>query len=102
MQQLKKYLINFIQIKFNQFECVQVLQTVMAASEVANKIKIEAEVVAERAESLVVSISADQKVAEGKLLAAKPALDAAEAALLVIKIHENLTYTYVFINFARL
>lgn len=55
----------------------------MAASEVANKIKGEAEIVASRAEKLVESISADQKVAEEKLLAAKPALDAAEAALLV-------------------
>lgn len=65
--------------------CFKVLATVMVASEIANKIKVEAEIVAERAESLVVSISADQKVAEGKLLAAKPALDAAEAALLVKK-----------------
>lgn len=61
----------------------KVLQTVMSASEVANKIKAEAEVVAEKAEILVESISADQKVAEKKLMAAKPALDAAEAALLV-------------------
>lgn len=64
----------------------KVLLNVMAASEVANKIKAEAEIVAERAENLVESISADQKVAEKKLLAAKPALEAAEAALLVISL----------------
>lgn len=55
----------------------------MAASEIANKIKEEATIVADRAEKLVASISIDQRIAEGKLLAAKPALDAAEAALLV-------------------
>lgn len=56
----------------------------MAASEIANKIKEEATIVKERAENLVAIISVDQKEAESKLLAAKPALDAAEAALLVI------------------
>lgn len=55
----------------------------MAASEVANKIKEEATIVKERAENLVALISVDQKEAEGKLEAAKPALDAAEAALQV-------------------
>lgn len=55
----------------------------MAASEVANKIKEEATIVKEKAETLVAIISVDQKEAEGKLLAAKPALDAAEAALQV-------------------
>lgn len=57
----------------------------MAASEIANKIKEEATIVKEKAEVLVELISVDQKEAEGKLLAAKPALDAAEAALLVSK-----------------
>nr|XP_023019976.1 dynein heavy chain 8, axonemal [Leptinotarsa decemlineata] len=62
-----------------------VLNEVLAASEVANKIKEEALVVKERAENLVGIISVDQKEAEGKLMAAKPALDAAEQALLTIK-----------------
>ncbi|KAG5882158.1 Dynein heavy chain 5, partial [Gonioctena quinquepunctata] len=62
-----------------------VLNEVMAASEVANSIKEEALVVKERAENLVGLISVDQKEAEGKLIAAKPALDAAEQALLTIK-----------------
>lgn len=60
-----------------------VLAEVLAASTIANKIKEEATVVKERAENLVSLISVDQKEAEGKLLAAKPALDAAEAALQV-------------------
>lgn len=55
----------------------------MSASEVANKIKEEATIVKEKAESLVAIISVDQQEAEKKLLAAKPALDAAEAALQV-------------------
>ncbi|XP_030752815.1 dynein heavy chain 8, axonemal [Sitophilus oryzae] len=63
----------------------KVLNEVLAASEIANKIKEEATVVKERAENLVELISVDQKEAEQKLLAAKPALDAAEAALLTIK-----------------
>lgn len=60
-----------------------VLAEVLAASTIANKIKEEATVVKERAENLVSLISVDQKEAEGKLLAAKPALDAAESALQV-------------------
>lgn len=59
------------------------LSSVVAASEIAKKIKEEAEVVASRAENLVAIISVDQKEAEQKLIAAKPALDAAEAALQV-------------------
>ncbi|XP_060520516.1 dynein axonemal heavy chain 8 isoform X2 [Cylas formicarius] len=63
----------------------RVLNEVLAASEIANKIKEEATAVKERAEHLVALISVDQQEAEEKLLAAKPALDAAEAALLTIK-----------------
>lgn len=70
----------------------KVLLIVISASEVANKIKAEAEIVAERAETLVESISIDQKVAEKKLMAAKPALDAAEAALLVNNCVNNSTF----------
>lgn len=65
----------------------KVLTSVIAASEIAKKIKEEAEIVATRAENLVAIISVDQKEAEGKLLAAKPALDAAEAALQVKEIN---------------
>lgn len=63
----------------------KVLAVVIASSEVANQIKEEAMSVKERAETLVKVIGKDQKEAEKKLKAAKPALDAAEAALLTIK-----------------
>ncbi|KAK9893078.1 hypothetical protein WA026_023570 [Henosepilachna vigintioctopunctata] len=63
----------------------EVLVGVLAASEVANKIKEDAAVVKDKAETLVAAISEDSKEAEEKLIAAKPALDAAEAALLTIK-----------------
>lgn len=59
------------------------MNDVIEATEKANVIKEEAAVVKERAEGLVEIITVDQKQAEGKLLAAKPALDAAEQALLV-------------------
>ncbi|KAJ8938536.1 hypothetical protein NQ318_016906 [Aromia moschata] len=62
-----------------------VLSEVVAATEIATKIKEEATVVKDKAEVLVAAISVDQKVAEKKLLAAKPALEAAEQALLTIK-----------------
>lgn len=64
----------------------------MAATEMATKIKEEATIVKERAETLVGLISIDQQEAEKKLMAAKPALDAAEAALQVrgnIHLFEN-------------
>lgn len=61
----------------------QVLNEVLVASEVAQKIKEEATAVKEKAEHLVSIISVDQKEAEGKLLAAQPALEEAERALLV-------------------
>lgn len=73
----------------------KVLDIVMAASETANKIKEEATFVKDKAEKLVEIISADQQEAEKKLLAAKPALDAAEAALLVI----FQEYNFFFPNF---
>ncbi|XP_044760955.1 dynein axonemal heavy chain 8-like isoform X2 [Coccinella septempunctata] len=69
----------------------EVLNEVLTASEIANKIKEEALAVKVRAENLVNLISVDQKEAEEKLLAAKPALDAAEAALLTIKASDIAT-----------
>lgn len=59
------------------------LAVVVSASTVANKIKEEATIVASQAEKLVKEIGKDQKSAEKKLLSAKPALEAAEAALQV-------------------
>ncbi|XP_019756852.1 dynein axonemal heavy chain 8 [Dendroctonus ponderosae] len=69
----------------------KVLAEVLAASKVATQIKEEATIVKERAENLVALISVDQKEAEAKLLAAKPALDAAEAALQTIKASDIAT-----------
>lgn len=50
------------------------------AAEISNA---EVAVVKDRAELLLKSISKEKKIAEVKLAKAKPALDAAEAALLV-------------------
>ncbi|KAB0796033.1 hypothetical protein PPYR_10094 [Photinus pyralis] len=63
----------------------KVLAVVEKASAIANKIKEEALIVKERAEVLVKKIGKDQKNAEKKLIAAKPALEAAETALQTIK-----------------
>lgn len=51
----------------------------------AEKVKTEVQVVKERAEALVAVIAKETAIAEGKLEAAKPALEAAEAALQVCK-----------------
>jgi len=53
---------------------------VVKAAEIS---KAEVAVVKDRAELLLKSISKEKKIAEVKLAKAKPALDAAEAALLV-------------------
>ncbi|KAK4886462.1 hypothetical protein RN001_002733 [Aquatica leii] len=63
----------------------KVLAVVEAASAIANKIKGEALIVKDKAETLVAIICKDQEEAEGKLIAAKPALEAAETALQTIK-----------------
>lgn len=71
----------------------------MSATENANQIKEEASIVADRAENIVVIITADQKSAEKKLQAAKPALESAEAALLVNYIIEIFsTFDYFHLN----
>lgn len=62
-----------------------VLETVQIASMAAETVKAEVLVAKNKAEELLVSIEADKAVAEGKLAAAKPALDEAEAALRVSK-----------------
>lgn len=55
----------------------------MVAKEKANVVKEEANAVKDTAEQLVTLITANKKIAEKKLAVAKPALDEAEAALLV-------------------
>lgn len=65
---------------------------VVIAAEISNA---EVAVVKDRAEKILVGISKEKKVAETKLAKAQPALDAAEAALLVylfkITIHFSFT-----------
>lgn len=56
------------------------MNIVVKAAEIS---KAEVAVVKDRAELLLKSISKEKKIAEIKLAKAKPALDAAEAALLV-------------------
>lgn len=56
------------------------MNVVVKAAEIS---KAEVAVVKDRAELLLKSISKEKKTAEVKLAKAKPALDAAEAALLV-------------------
>ncbi|KAL0274316.1 UNVERIFIED_CONTAM: hypothetical protein PYX00_006769 [Menopon gallinae] len=63
----------------------EVLVEVTKSQKAAEKVKAEVQVVKERAEQLVTVIAKDTAVAEGKLEAARPALEAAEAALLTIK-----------------
>jgi len=62
-----------------------VLAEVTVSSEAAQKVKTAVLEVKNRAQALVDEINADKAVAEGKLAAAKPALEAAEAALNTIK-----------------
>ncbi len=53
----------------------------MAAA--AEKVKASVQKVKDRAQNIVDEIASEKIIAEGKLAAAKPALDAAEAALQV-------------------
>ncbi|KAK5645861.1 hypothetical protein RI129_004325 [Pyrocoelia pectoralis] len=74
-----------VEIKVANIAVEKVLVVVEAASAIANKIKEEALIVKVRAETLVEKIGIDQKNAEKKLIAAQPALEAAETALQTIK-----------------
>ncbi|XP_039290802.1 dynein heavy chain 8, axonemal [Nilaparvata lugens] len=63
----------------------EVLVSVSEVAAAAEEVKKEVSEVAEKAKALFDVISADKAVAEDKLEAARPALEAAEAALLTIK-----------------
>ncbi|RUS82383.1 hypothetical protein EGW08_009835, partial [Elysia chlorotica] len=54
-------------------------------AEAAEKVKASVQKVKDRAQNIVDEIAADRAIAETKLEAAKPALEAAEAALQTIK-----------------
>ena len=67
----------------SNYDRLQVLVDVTQKATSAEKVKAQVQVVKDRAQALVDEINLEKGVAEGKLLAAEPALKAAEAALLV-------------------
>nr|CAI5817756.1 unnamed protein product [Callosobruchus analis] len=86
VDELKKELaVKEIEVNEATLAAQEVMAEVEKATISANEVKGEAEIVKNRAENLVALITVDKAEAESKLLAAKPALDAAEQALLTIK-----------------
>lgn len=71
----------------------KVLANVTESANAAEAIKVEVLAVKEMASQLVEVISDETAVAEGKLEEARPALEAAEAALLVLIIFFHLHHT---------
>lgn len=63
--------------------CFKIVAEVAVMAEAAEKVKASVQKVKDRAQNIVDEIAADKAVAEVKLEAAKPALQAAEDALKV-------------------
>lgn len=82
-----------------------ILESVSKVAAAAEVVKVEVAKIKQSAEVLVEQIAAETSVAKGKLEAAQPALDEAEAALNVSKVLEAIqrrfTYTRVFSHFFR-
>ncbi|XP_049799902.1 dynein axonemal heavy chain 8-like [Schistocerca nitens] len=74
-----------VEIKKASARAEEVLVVVTASAEAAEVVKAEVQVVKDRAQALVDVIAVDKAEADKKLVAAMPALEAAEAALLTIK-----------------
>jgi dynein heavy chain len=70
-----------VELQVANKETEEVLKTVTAASAKAEKIKAEVQVIKDKAQAIVDAIDKDKTVAEAKLAAAVPALEAAEKAL---------------------
>uniref|UniRef100_A0A1I8ID59 Dynein heavy chain 5, axonemal n=1 Tax=Macrostomum lignano TaxID=282301 RepID=A0A1I8ID59_9PLAT len=66
-------------------EAEEVLKQVAIQQQAAQEVKNKVQVVKDRAQAIVDSIAQDKAIAEGKLEAARPALEAAEEALNTIK-----------------
>lgn len=72
-------------------EAEEVLKEVTTKAQAAEKVKASVQVVKDRAQGVADVISADKAIAEGKLEAAKPALEEAERALQTIKASDIAT-----------
>jgi len=66
-------------------EAEEVLKEVTTKAQAAEKVKASVQVVKDKAQKVADLISQDKKIAEGKLEAARPALEEAESALQTIK-----------------